>query len=120
MSIFLINKYNVSIKNYKNSLKVIAVNNESSVIYTTMFIDKSNDTSGSTSCENNVSLSLDMKLYDFLINCLEGKQYYGVKISELFDEEEDSLLIIDFIFEFEMFKFNYSLTLGVEMNEPQV
>jgi hypothetical protein len=120
MSNFLINKYNVSIKNFKNSLKVIAVNNESSVTYTTIPIDKSNDTYGSTSCENNVSISLDMNLYDFLNNCLEGKQYYSVKITKLFDEEEDSLLVIDFIFEFEMFKFSYSLTLGVELNEPQV
>jgi hypothetical protein len=119
MSIFLINNYNVSIKNFKNSLKVIAVNNESSVTYTTIPIDKSNDTYGSTSCENNVSLSLDMKLYDFLNNCLEGKQYYSIIITKLFDEE-DSLLVIDFIIEFEMFKFSYSLTLGIEINEPQV
>ena len=120
MSSFKVNNYNISIKNFSDSVKVIAFDCERSITFTTFFIDKSNDTYGNTSCENNVSLSLDMKLYDFLNNCLEGKQYYSIKINKLFEDEEDCLLVIDFIFEFEMFKFCYSLTLGIEMKEPQV
>ena len=113
MSKYQIEKYNISINNFKDSLKVIVIDTEKSITYTTMQIDKSNDVYGNTSCENNVSLSLDSNLYNYLINCLEGKEHYNINIYKLFESNDDSL-VIDFIFQFEMFKFNYSLNLENE------
>jgi len=116
MSDFKVNNYNISIRNFKNSLKVIAFDTISSITFNTMSIDKSNDTCGSTSCENNVSLSLDMKLYDFLNYCLEGKEHYSIKINhENIDEEQ--YLYIQFIFEFDKFKFSYLLDLQMEIDD---
>ena len=116
MSSFKVNNYDISIQDFKSSLKVIATDRERSITFTTMFIDKYNDTSGSTSCENNVLLSLDMKLYDFLNNCLEGKEHYSIDIDSI-NMDKNNFLEIRFIFKFEMFKFSYMLHL--EMNSDE-
>jgi len=57
-----------------------------------------------------------MDLYDFLINCLKGTQYYSVNIIYT-DMMDESFLDAEFNFEFEKFKFTYSLSLYVEINE---
>lgn len=116
MSSFKVNNYDISIKNFKSSLKVIAIDCERSITFTTMSIDKCNDTFASTSCENNISLSLDMKLYDFLNNCLEGKEHYSININPT-NMDEEQFLDIQFIFKFEMFKFSYMLNLGMNSDE---
>jgi hypothetical protein len=97
MSSFEVNNYNISINDSKNSLKVIAYDIKRAITFTTMSIDKCNDTYGSTNCDNNVSLSLDMELYDFLNNCLEGTEHYSININSVNIDEEE-FLTINFIF----------------------
>jgi len=113
MAIFQVDNYNITINESKDSLILIVVDNIKSITFTTIPINKSSDTYGNTSCENNVSLSLDMTLYDYLNNCLEGKENYSININHT-DMNEESYLVIDFIFKFEMFKFNYSLNLELD------
>ena len=104
---YQINNYIIKVNKIKDSIKLKVSNN--SKIYTSIFIDNQNDTSANTNCENNVTLSLNTDIYDFIINCLDQKDNYNYQIVD-----EDEHIKIYFTFKYEMFDFNYIIGLDLK------
>ena len=103
---YQINNYIIDVNKFRDSVK-IKINNNSKIF--SIFIDNQNHTSANTDCENNVTLSLNTDLYNFMINCLDQKNNYNYKIIE-----EVEYFNIYFTFKYEIFDFNYIVSLELE------
>lgn len=105
MSEYLKNEYIIKVGRVKDSVKVKVLYNLK--LYS-IYIDNK-DTYGNTNCENNVTLSLNSDLYTFINNCLNKKDNYNYQIIN-----NDEYLEIYLTFKYEMFDFNYIVSLDLE------
>jgi hypothetical protein len=110
-------EYTIYIDSKNNDILIFVINNINKDKYN-MRLDKYTDSIANTNCENNVILSLNTGIYDFIINCLEKKQYYNIKTdliksTEEYDDEKDQLNLI-FSFKYDDFNFEYTLNLFSE------
>lgn len=63
-------EYTMHISLNKNNIIIFVINNINKNKYN-LKLNKHTDYTANTNCENNVILSLNTDIYDFIINCLE-------------------------------------------------
>jgi hypothetical protein len=106
-----LNDYTINIGfTNKNNILLMVINNLNNNKYS-LILDKYNDCTANTNCENNVTLDLQTDIYDFIINCLEKKPYYNIKTKLIEDNDDQDLLYLTFSFVYETFNFEYTLNL---------
>ena len=103
MNQYTIDNYNVIIGKFKNKVNILIKDDNNNYI---IKIDKYADTLAHTSCENNIVLSFDSSIYEFMINCFEKKPFYDIIINF-----ENDNITLNFIFKYELFEFSYNITL---------
>ena len=111
-------KYNIdgcdiSIRSKKNKIVIMVINNNDTY---SVKLDKCDDSSSFTNSDNDIGLELKTEIYNFLVNCLERKPYYNIKLdliksNKQYEDDKDQINLI-FSFKYEMFDFEYTIELS--------
>ena len=109
MNLYKIDNYDIMISPFKNKFDILVkdINNNKYILR----IDEHMDSVSNTSCDNNITLSLNSSIYNFIINCLEKKPFYSMSVTSEKYFDDNVILTLNFIFKYGDFDFSYIISL---------
>lgn len=113
MTQYTINNYTIYVITPKDNIMILVKDNNNNKKYT-IKLNESIDCSANTNCENNIRLTINSSIRDLIVNCLEQKPFYYIYIYKDEYTYNDDTLNINFSFRYEIFDFNYTLSLYME------